>query len=64
MLRDAHKGAEVMSGVASAVKDERWADAERGLQELQQIASKLMREIGDKQRGLMMVPKPDRGDRE
>ncbi len=63
MLRDAHKGAEVMSGVASAVKDERWADAERGLQELQQIASKLMREIGDKQRELMMTPKPDRGDR-
>lgn len=63
MLRDAHKGAEVMSGVASAVKDERWADAERGLQELQRIASKLMREIGDKQRELMMTPKPDRGDR-
>ena len=31
--------------------------------ELQQIASKLMREIGDKQRELMMTPKPDRGDR-
>ena len=62
MLRDAHKGAEVMSGVASAVKDERWADAELGLQELQQIASKLMREISDKQRELM-TPKPDRGDR-
>ncbi len=64
MLRDAHKGAEVMSSVAAAVKDERWADAERGLQELQQIAAKLMREIGDKQREAIMVPKPDRGDRE
>jgi hypothetical protein len=64
MLRDAHKGTEIMSSVAGAVKDERWADAERGLQELQQITSKLMREIGDKQREVIMVPKPDRGDRE
>lgn len=53
-----------MSSVASAVKDERWADAERGLAELQQITTKLMREIGDKQREVMMVPKPDSGDRE
>ena len=64
MLRDAHKGAEVMSGVAAAVKDERWADAGKGLEELQKIATKLMREIGDKQREAMLAPKPDQGDRE
>jgi hypothetical protein len=64
MLRDAHKGAEVMNGVAAAVKDERWGDASMGLEELQKIATKLMREIGDKQREAMLVPKPDQGDRE
>lgn len=64
MLRDAHKGAEVMNGVASAVKDERWADAGKGLEELQKITTKLMREIGDKQREAMMAPNPDKGDRE
>jgi flagellin-specific chaperone FliS len=51
MLRDAHKALELMSAVAAAVKDERWADAERILQELQQILTTLMRELGEKQRG-------------
>ena len=37
MLREAHKGLEVMGMVAGAVKDERWGDAERGLQELQEL---------------------------
>lgn len=64
MLRDAHKGAEVMNAVAAAVKDERWADAGKGLEELQTITTKLMQEIGDKQREAMMVPNPDKGDRE
>ena len=64
MLRDAHKGAEVMNGVAAAVKDERWGDAGMGLQELQRITAKLMQEVGDKQREAMLVPNPDKGDRE
>ena len=43
MLRDAHKGQEVMSAAASAVKDERWGDAQRALLELQQITTTLLR---------------------
>jgi len=63
MLEDAHKGQEVMSAVARAVKDERWADAQKSLQELQSITERLMRGLGDKQRDTMRAPKPDRGDR-
>lgn len=50
MLRDAHKGVETMSAAAAAVKEERWADAERNLQELQEIAAKLIREVAEKKR--------------
>ena len=64
MLQDAHKGLEAMSRVASAVKDERWDDAARDLQELQQLTTALMRQVGDKQRDVMMAPQPDRKDRE
>jgi hypothetical protein len=63
MLEEAHKGQEVMSAVASAVKDERWGDAQRGLSELQSITDRLLRDVGDKGREVLMAPKPDRGDR-
>ena len=63
MLRDAHRGLEMMSSVASAIKEERWADAERSMQDLQQLMTGLMRAVGDKQREQMMTPKPDGGDR-
>jgi hypothetical protein len=63
MLEDAHKGQVAMSAVSRAVKDERWGDAERNLRELQAIAARLLREVGDKTREALMAPKPDRGDR-
>jgi hypothetical protein len=63
MLREAHKGLEVMGMVASAVKDERWVDAERALQELQELTGILLREVGDKLREKIMVAPPDTGDR-
>jgi len=63
MLEDAHKGQEVMSDVARAVKDERWGDAERALKELQSLTERLQRGVGDKVRDALMAPKPDRGDR-
>ena len=62
-LEDAHKGQEVMSAVSTAVRDERWGDAERCLKELQSISERLLRQVGDKTREALMVPKPDRGDR-
>jgi hypothetical protein len=63
MLRDAHKGLELMSAAASAIKEERWADAERSLQALQQLTATMQRAVGDKQREQMLAPKPERGDR-
>jgi hypothetical protein len=63
MLHDAHKGMEVMSAAANAVKDEQWGEAQRKLLELQQLIIGLLREVGEKQRDAMMAPKPDRGDR-
>jgi hypothetical protein len=63
MLEDAHKAQEVMSAVSSAVKEERWGDAERGLKELMAIAEGLMRGVDDKTREMLMAPKPDTGDR-
>lgn len=64
MLREAHIASEAMSGVASAVKDERWSDALAKLEEAQQLIDKLKQAIADKQRSDMMLPKVDRGDRE
>jgi flagellin-specific chaperone FliS len=63
MLRDAHKGMEAMSMVAHAIKDERWGEAERLLQQLQEIITTLARQVGDKSRETLMAPTPDRGDR-
>jgi hypothetical protein len=50
MLRDAHKGLERMSAAAAAIKDERWDEAKRALEELQRIATELTRLVDDRQR--------------
>ena len=63
MLRDAHRGLEQMSTLVSAIKEERWGDAERVLNDIQRITVKLMKEVGDKARDDMATPKPDAGDR-
>ena len=61
MRQDAHKGQEAMSKAASAVKDERWGDAQRALQDVQDIITTLMRDVGDKAQE--MAPKPDKAER-
>jgi hypothetical protein len=63
MLRDAHDGMEKMSAIASAVKDERWGDAERELQLLQQIVAGLRRDLAAKVRDELRAPDPDPRDR-
>jgi hypothetical protein len=63
MLQEAHKGMEAMSAACSAVKGEQWGEAERNLNEVQEIVGRLLREVGEKTREAMMVPAPDRGDR-
>ena len=54
---------EAMSAACNAVKGEEWGEAERNLHEVQEIVGRLLREVGDKAREVMMVPPPDRGDR-
>jgi len=60
MLEEAHKGLEVMSTAANAVKDEQWGEAERALMEVQEIIGRLLREVADKAREKMLAPVPDR----
>lgn len=64
MLQDAHKGMEAMNKAANAVKDEEWGEAERALMEVQELTSRLLREVGDKVHERLLVPKPTRADRE
>jgi hypothetical protein len=47
----------------SAVGASDWGLAERTLTEAQERIGRLLREIGDKQREVLMAPKPDLGDR-
>jgi hypothetical protein len=63
MLQQAHEAMEKMSAVASAVKDERWGDAERSITELRTLLDAISNDVGDKVRGALGAPKPDRRDR-
>jgi hypothetical protein len=63
MLEEAHKCLEAMSTAANAVKDEEWGAAERALMQVQEIAGRLLREVGDKVHEKMLTPKPDLRDR-
>ena len=47
MLEEAHKGLQAMSTAANAMKDEEWGGAERALMEVQEITSRLLREVGE-----------------
>jgi hypothetical protein len=63
MLEDGHKGLEAMSAACSAMKSEQWGDAERCLQQVQEIVGRLLREVGVRERAVMMAPLPEKGDR-
>ena len=52
-----------MSAACTALKAEEWGKAERCLTQIQEIAARLLRNVGEKSRETMMVPKPDPGDR-
>ena len=56
MLRDAHTAQEIAGEVSSAVKEERWGDATRHLIELQEITSRLLREVGEKSHERLAAP--------
>ena len=47
----------------AAVQRNQWELAVRALTEAQDRIGRLLKEIGDKSRDVMQVPKPDEGDR-
>lgn len=53
-----------MSQVCAAIRDNDLGAAERALTKAQDIATQLMKEVGDKARASLQVPSPDQGDRE
>lgn len=63
MLKDAHLGIEMMSSLARAVKDERWSEAERVLQELRVTLDGIADALSEKVRSELNVPRPDERDR-
>ena len=50
MLRDAHMAQESVAALARAVSDERWQDASREVDSLQEILDRLGRDIVQKSR--------------
>jgi hypothetical protein len=63
MLKQSHEVMEKASSLASAVKDERWGDAERILHELQGVLDVLGNGIRDRVRSELDAPQPDPRDR-
>jgi hypothetical protein len=63
MLEEAHKALEAMGAASAAIKAEQWGEAERSLHQVQETVARLLREVADKSREVMMAPKPDMGDR-
>lgn len=52
-----------MSAVASAMKDERWGDADRLIHELSTMLDTMSTGVSTKVRGAMTAPEPDPRDR-
>ena len=63
MLEEAHKSLEAMAAACTAIKTEQWGEAERSLYQVQETVGRLLREVGEKSREILMVPKPEKGDR-
>jgi len=63
MLKQAHEAMEKMSAVASAMKDERWGDADRLIHELSTMLDTISNDVSTKVRGAMTAPEPDPRDR-
>ena len=64
MLEDAHKALDAMNTACSAMEAAQWGEAERSLHQVQETVGRLLREVGDKSREVLLAPKPDRGDRD
>lgn len=63
MMQQAHEAMEKMSAVASAVKDERWGDAQLRLNELRTVLDALSNSVAEHVRGTLDAPEPDLRDR-
>jgi hypothetical protein len=47
----------------AAVQSTEWQLASRALTEVQDRIGRLLKEVGDKDREILLVPRPDEGDR-
>lgn len=63
MLKQSHELMEKASALASAVKDERWGEAERIVQELERGLDIISNGVRDKIRTDLNAPKADHQDR-
>jgi hypothetical protein len=63
MNQDIHDVVRSAESARTAILSEDWGLAQRMLTEAQDRIGRLLREVGDKSREVMMAPKPDRGDR-
>lgn len=63
MMQQAHEAMEKMSAVASAVKDERWGDAQRRLNELRTMLDAISNGVAEHVRGTLDAPEPGARDR-
>lgn len=62
-MQQAHEAMEKMSAVASAVKDERWGDAERCINEVRTALDAISNGVAEHVRGKLGAPEPDQRDR-
>ena len=63
MNQEVHDLVRSTEGARTAIQREDWGVAQRMVTEAQDRSGRLLREVGDKSREVMMAPKPDRGDR-
>ncbi len=63
MNQEAEEIVKSAEGARSAVERGDWGIAERMLTEAQERIARLLREVADKSREVIMAPKPDMGDR-
>jgi hypothetical protein len=63
VLEDAQKALDAMNAACSAMEAGQWGEAERSLHQVQETVGRLLREVGDKSREVILAPTPDKGDR-
>jgi hypothetical protein len=63
MLEEAHNALDAMSAACAAMKAEEWGVAERSLHQVQETVGRLLREVAEKSREVMVAARAEKGDR-